>query len=103
MVVLLVLVVLVLRGYTTNPCYSSSTEAEVMKSNSWLYHYYMVQSRLQYGLAYGAHTPGLAAYYPQMLGGGAQPQPFYDTSPHSLSQAYLGKSLKVISRKWHRF
>jgi len=70
----------------------SSTEAEVMKSNSWLYHYYMVQSRLQYGLAYGAHTPGLAAYYPQMLGGGAQPQPFYDTSPHSLSQAYLGHS-----------
>ena len=39
-----------------------------MRANSWLYHYYMVQSRLQYGLAYGAHTPGLAAYYPQMLG-----------------------------------
>ena len=37
-----------------------------MKANSWLYHYYMVQSRLQYGLAYGAHTPGLAAYYPQV-------------------------------------
>jgi len=29
-----------------------------MKVNSWLYHYYMVQSRLQFGLAYGAPTPG---------------------------------------------
>ena len=28
-----------------------------MKTNSWLYHYYMVQSRLQYGLAYGAPSP----------------------------------------------
>jgi hypothetical protein len=32
-----------------------------MKVNSWLYHYYMVQSRLQFGLAYGAPTPGTAA------------------------------------------
>ena len=50
----------------------SSEEAAVMKANLWLYHYYMVQSRLQYGLAYGAHSPTLGAlYYPHM---GLQPQ-----------------------------
>lgn len=27
-----------------------------MRANSWLYHYYMVQSKLQYGLAYEAHA-----------------------------------------------
>ncbi len=33
-----------------------------MKANSWLYHYYMVQSRLQYNLAYGhAHPHHTAA------------------------------------------
>ena len=44
------------------PC-CSEDEAGVMRANSWLYHYYMVQSRLQIGLAYGAASPGLAAYY----------------------------------------
>ena len=44
----------------------SEEEAAVMRANSWLYHYYMVQSRLQYGLAYGAHSPALP-YYPHML------------------------------------
>ena len=35
-----------------------------MKANSWLYHYYMVQSRLQYSLAYGGQSPSaLAAFY----------------------------------------
>eukprot|EP00090_Calanus_glacialis_P004659 TRINITY_DN13513_c0_g1_i1.p1 TRINITY_DN13513_c0_g1~~TRINITY_DN13513_c0_g1_i1.p1 ORF type:complete len:542 (+),score=71.21 TRINITY_DN13513_c0_g1_i1:172-1797(+) len=69
----------------------SEEEATVMKANSWLYHYYMVQSRLQYGLAYGAHTPSLAAYYPHMLGAPPQPQPFapYDPNPHPISPAYL--------------
>jgi hypothetical protein len=38
-----------------------------MKANSWLYHYYMVQSRLQYSLAYGGQSPtSLAAFYPGM-------------------------------------
>ena len=60
-----------------------------MKTNSWLYHYYMVQSRLQYGLAYGAHSPGLP-YYPHMLGPSSQPQPFaaYEASA-GLGPAYL--------------
>ena len=63
----------------------SSEEAVVMKANSWLYHYYMVQSRLQYGLAYGAHSPTLGAlYYPHM---GLQPQ--YYEQPHPLHSAYL--------------
>ena len=38
-----------------------------MKSNSWLYHYYMVQSRLQYNLAYGGQPNAIAALYPQMV------------------------------------
>ena len=43
-------------------------EATVMRANSWLYHYYMVQSRLQYGLAYGAHSPAALSslYYPHV-------------------------------------
>ena len=68
-------------------------EAAVMRSNSWLYHYYMVQSRLQYGLAYGAHPPPhLAAYYPHMLGTPPQHQPFspYDHhAPSHIHSAYL--------------
>ncbi|XP_054273278.1 PAS domain-containing protein cky-1 [Macrosteles quadrilineatus] len=34
----------------------SEREATVMRANSWLYHYYMVQSKLQYGLAYDTHV-----------------------------------------------
>ena len=44
----------------------STEEAAVMKANSWLYHYYMVQSRLQYGLAYGAPPALGALHYPHM-------------------------------------
>ena len=72
--------------------YFSEDEASVMRANSWLYHYYMVQSRLQYGLAYGAHSPGLAAYYPHMLATPPQPQGYspYDPAPHTpISPAYL--------------
>ena len=67
----------------------SEEEAGVMRANSWLYHYYMVQSRLQYGLAYGAHSPaGLAAYYPHMLGGAGQPpQGFSPYDPASVSHS----------------
>jgi hypothetical protein len=53
--------------------YFSEREAKVMKANSWLYHYYMVQSRLQYSLAYGGQSPSaLAAFYPQSAFGGHQ-------------------------------
>ena len=39
-----------------------------MRANSWLYHYYMVQSRLQYNLAYGGQPASIAAaLYPQMM------------------------------------
>ncbi|XP_050532971.1 PAS domain-containing protein cky-1 isoform X1 [Daktulosphaira vitifoliae] len=31
-------------------------EAAVMRSNSWLYHYYMVQSKLQYGMQFDTQT-----------------------------------------------
>ena len=60
-------------------------EATVMRANSWLYHYYMVQSRLQYGLAYGAHSPAALSslYYPHMA------SQYYEPSPASLHPAYL--------------
>lgn len=35
---------------------NSEQEAVVMKANPWLYHYYAVQSKLHYGLAYEAAT-----------------------------------------------
>ena len=45
----------------------SKREAAVMKANSWLYHYHMVQSRLQYSLAYRGQSPtSLAAFYTEM-------------------------------------
>lgn len=35
-----------------------------MQANSWLYHYYMVQSKLQYGLAYESNTASrMVSYY----------------------------------------
>ena len=60
-------------------------EATVMRANSWLYHYYMVQSRLQYGLAYGAHSPAALSslYYPHVA------SQYYEPSPTSLHPAYL--------------
>lgn len=36
--------------------FNSEQEAAVMKANPWLYHYYAVQSKLHYGLAYEAAT-----------------------------------------------
>ena len=60
-------------------------EATVMRANSWLYHYYMVQSRLQYGFAYGAHSPAALSslYYPHVA------SQYYEPSPASLHPAYL--------------
>ncbi|KAF2367931.1 PAS domain [Trinorchestia longiramus] len=43
----------------------SEREAAVLRSNSWLYHYYTMQSKLQYGLAYEAQR--VHAYYPQVM------------------------------------
>ena len=74
----------------------SEREASVMRANSWLYHYYMVQSKLQYGLAYEAHAASrmaaaaAAAYYhppppppaphhPQVM----SPYTHHDPSHHS--------------------
>ncbi|XP_071513790.1 uncharacterized protein [Panulirus ornatus] len=42
-------------------------EASVLRANSWLYHYYTMQSKLQYGLAYDAHAQRVHAYYPQVM------------------------------------
>ena len=40
-------------------------EAAVLRANPWLYHYYSMQSKLQYNLAYEAQR--VQAYYPQMM------------------------------------
>ena len=42
------------------------SQAAVLRTNSWLYHHYTVQSRLQYGLAYGTSPPAALSplYYP---------------------------------------
>ncbi|XP_076069659.1 uncharacterized protein LOC143041546 isoform X2 [Oratosquilla oratoria] len=49
----------------------SEREANVLRNNSWLYHYYTMQSKLQYGLAYeAAHAQRMhaaAAYYPPVM------------------------------------
>lgn len=39
----------------TKFCYSER-EAMILRSNSWLYSFYMVQSKLQYGLTYEPHS-----------------------------------------------
>lgn len=42
----------------------SEAEAAVMRTNSWLYHYYSVQNKLQYGLAYDLGPSTRLLYYP---------------------------------------
>ncbi|XP_048517378.1 neuronal PAS domain-containing protein 4 [Dendroctonus ponderosae] len=49
----------------------SEAEAAVMRTNGWLYHYYSVQNKLHYGLAYdGAHPASRLLYYPEHSGHG---------------------------------
>ncbi|XP_014242818.1 neuronal PAS domain-containing protein 4 [Cimex lectularius] len=55
----------------------SESEAGVMRVNSWLYHYYTVQSKLQYGLTYEPHTASPVA----RLGGTTN----YYQHPHTMS------------------
>ncbi|KAJ8985852.1 hypothetical protein NQ317_006224 [Molorchus minor] len=43
----------------------SDAEAAVMKTNGWLYHYYSVQNKLQYGLAYDVGPSSRLLYYPE--------------------------------------
>lgn len=43
----------------------SESEAVVMRNNSWLYHYYSVQNKLQYGLAYDMAPARRILYYPE--------------------------------------
>ncbi|XP_014287539.1 PAS domain-containing protein cky-1 [Halyomorpha halys] len=49
----------------------SESEAGVMRNNSWLYHYYTVQSKLQYGLGYegagGGRLGSSGSYFHQPL------------------------------------
>ncbi|CAH0562648.1 unnamed protein product [Brassicogethes aeneus] len=42
----------------------SEAEAAVMRTNSWLYHYYSVQNKLQYGLSYDVGPSSRLLYYP---------------------------------------
>jgi hypothetical protein len=43
----------------------SEAEAAVMRTNNWLYHYYSVQNKLQYGLAYDVGPSSRLLYYPE--------------------------------------
>lgn len=54
----------VVRSLTSFVLFHSEQEASVMQANNWLYHYYMVQSKLQYGLAYDTNTSSrMVSYY----------------------------------------
>ncbi|XP_060516032.1 PAS domain-containing protein cky-1 isoform X2 [Cylas formicarius] len=48
----------------------TDAEAAVMRSNSWLYHYYSVQNKLQYGLTYDVGHSSRLLYYPEHSGHG---------------------------------
>lgn len=71
----------------------SEKEAGVMRANSWLYHYYSVQSKLQYGLGGGqqASSPYEAQSAPQPSATAPSPagsrQQYYQ-QPESYHQHY---------------
>ena len=66
-----------------------------MKANSWLYHYYMVQSRLQYSLAYGGQSPtSLAAFYPMQNSGFPAAQNF---DGHMLHASFMSQAAGGVS------
>ncbi|XP_066248650.1 PAS domain-containing protein cky-1 isoform X1 [Euwallacea similis] len=48
----------------------SEAQASVMRSNGWLYHYYAVQNKIHYGLAYDATHPSRLLYYSEHRGHG---------------------------------
>lgn len=52
-------------------------EAAVLKANTWLYHYYSMQSKLQYNMNYDAQR--VQAYYPQMMQYQTDPSASYMT------------------------
>ncbi|XP_070000216.1 PAS domain-containing protein cky-1 isoform X1 [Penaeus vannamei] len=56
-------------------------EAAVLRANSWLYHYYTMQSKLQYGLAYDTHAHRVHAYYPQVMTYQTDPAASYMNPP----------------------
>ncbi|KAF0297838.1 Neuronal PAS domain-containing protein 4 [Amphibalanus amphitrite] len=72
----------------------SEAEASVMRANSWLYHYYSMQGKLQYSLAYEAH-PRMSSYYQQML---AYQHPHQDAG---LYQSYLHSQLSAHPEAAH--
>ncbi|XP_049806902.1 neuronal PAS domain-containing protein 4 [Schistocerca nitens] len=73
----------------------SDREAAVMRANGWLYHYYMVQSKLQYGLALEAHAASrmaAAAYYHH---GAPQPPPAPGPQPETAFTTINTSSVEV--------
>ncbi|KAK4872112.1 hypothetical protein RN001_016236 [Aquatica leii] len=61
----------------------SDSEASVMRNNSWLYHYYSVQNKLQYGLAYDVAPTTRLLYYPE------HHQPEFTSSHETTGYAHL--------------
>lgn len=77
----------------------SEREALLLRSNSWLYNYYMVQNKLQYGLSYEPHTtprtaPTPTSYYqrPESMSPFRDHHhlisPYHQHSPHHQSQLH---------------
>lgn len=62
----------------------SDAEAAVMKTNSWLYHYYSVQNKLQYGLTYDIGPSSRLLYYPEHT-----PTPEFAASHDASGYAHL--------------
>ncbi|KAK9723151.1 hypothetical protein QE152_g19379 [Popillia japonica] len=62
----------------------TEAEAAVMRTNSWLYHYYSVQNKLQYGLAYDLAPSTRLLYYPDHHQG-----PEFASSHESSGYAHL--------------
>lgn len=60
---------------------NSDAEASIMLSNSWLYHYYSVQSKLQYGMAYDTQLQNY--YHPSLANYSPSPYAINQESPYS--------------------
>lgn len=87
----------------------SDKEATVMLSNSWLYHYYSVQSKIQMGLTYeGSRLPQISNNYypyqpitPQHFPMHQMHQPPYDLQGHSIHGHHYDYSPPVSNLNHH--
>ncbi|XP_050313606.1 PAS domain-containing protein cky-1 isoform X2 [Anthonomus grandis grandis] len=89
----------------------TEAEAAVMKTNNWLYHYYSVQNKLHYGLAYdGTHPSSRLLYYPEPTGQSPSefrgthdlaPYPHIATTPVSLQAQLTTHQVSATTHAHH--